>query len=187
MKKIIVICCVVLLAGSPVHAQVWKGIDIYASSGFSIPVPASDNVAVNYGGGLELPLFHNTSILGYFDYHNFINSDTKTSTYTVIINLKYKQKTYYMDIVRYFLIGLGRYDINYNRILFYAVPGIIPFPENKIIREKKKGIGVNFGLGFEKPISNRFNVFIEVNYLLGIFIEENYLYFPVKCGFSFDL
>lgn len=167
---------------------------LYINSGVSYLAPIPNNKAVSYGGGLEMELKPSLCVRFSYDYYGSVIDKSKIdklktiSTKTITINLKFNEKiSRKNNILMYFLFGLGLHNRNYNRFLYEVVPGIIPFPDNKTVQESKWGMGMNLGLGLEKPVSNRFNVFIEGNYLLGIFIEESYLYFPIKCGFTFDL
>ena len=167
---------------------------LYVNSGFTVPVSV-ENVGVNYGGGMEIELDQSFSVRCSYDYYSFsknlnekykYKSQTK-STNILMMHLKYKRNIGIMNIANYLLIGLGVYNRSYDEI----IPGVTSNPSfnNRPASKgvKETGGGLNLGLGLEMPVSNKTNIFIEGNYVLGKMHNYLKLFFPIKCGFSFDL
>lgn len=167
---------------------------LYVNSGFTVPVSA-DNVGVNYGGGMEMELDESFSMRCSYDYYSFsknlnekykYKSKTK-ATNILMMHLKYKRNIGYMDIANYLLIGLGVYNRSYDEIIpgVTSNPSFNNRPPSKGVKET--GGGLNLGLGLEMPVYNRTNIFVEGNYVLGKMHNYLKLFFPIKCGFTFEL
>jgi len=205
MKKIIISLCWGLIIISKVIAQQSEPVNFSVNSGmafFVSPEEVTDYWSKGFilGAGLGIPFTPQLMLQVYFDFNNFKFDKSKYlrdygfGTYgisisggsitaiTVAGNLKINlvsNKTP-SSVYPYLLGGVGLFRLSIGDMSVYDTSDVVIIPG-----EAESDFSVLLGLGFDIPVGEKINLFIEGRYIIAFTDGDNPQILPIKLGISF--
>ncbi|KAB2881045.1 porin family protein [bacterium] len=163
---------------------------IFFNSGISIPYAPSNftkywSPGFNLGGGAEFLINTSLALQPYFEYNTMPVNKAKLNTsasnivggnvslYTVSLNFKAGSIRPGEGLGMYVISGLGLFQLDQSSVGLSSGGTV-------------KDLGIHAGLGFIDKISDRYGVFAEFKYAVGLISGKNAQYLPIKIGIYFE-